>query len=80
MRVLKHNFMGIKLKNKEKIDVGSILIAFKDEPAFSIKKDDEFEVVLWYPYYGRTKLELKNTITKERVNIGIDWDCLQLKR
>jgi hypothetical protein len=71
--------MSIKLKNKEKIDIGSVLIAFKDEPAYSIKKGDEFEVVLWYPYYGRTKLELKNIITKERVNIGIDWDCLQLK-
>ena len=62
-----------------KIDVGSILIAFKDEPSYSIKKDDEFEVVNWYPYYGRTKLDLKNIITKEKVQIGIDWDCLQLK-
>ena len=71
--------MSIKLKNKEKIDIGSILIAFKNEPAYSISKGDEFEVVAWYSYYGRTKLELKNVTTKERVNIGIDWDCLQLK-
>ena len=71
--------MSIKLTNKEKIDIGSVLIAFKDEPAYSISKGDEFEVVTWYSYYGRTKLELKNVTTKERVNIGIDWDCLQLK-
>lgn len=71
--------MSIKLKNKEKIDVGSILIAFKNEPAYSINKGDEFEVVTWYSYHGRTKLDLKNIITKEKVQIGIDWDCLQLK-
>ena len=71
--------MSIKLTNKEKIDVGSILIAFKNEPAYSITKGDEFEVITWYPYYGRTKLDLKNIITKEKVQIGIDWDCLQLK-
>ena len=71
--------MSIKFKNKEKIDVGSILIAFKDEPSYCIKKGDEFEVILWYPYYGRTKLDLKNIVTKEKVQIGIDWDCLQLK-
>jgi len=71
--------MSIKLKNKEKIDVGSILIAFKNEPSYSINKGDEFEVVTWYSYYGRTKLDLKNIITKEKVQIGIDWDCLQLK-
>lgn len=71
--------MSVKLKNKEKIDIGSILIAFKHEPAYRIKKGDEFEVVLWYPYYGRIKLDLKNILTKEKVQIGIDWDCLQLK-
>ena len=71
--------MSVKLKNKEKIDIGSILIAFKDEHAYRIKKGDEFEVVLWYPYYGRIKLDLKKILTKEKVQIGIDWDCLQLK-
>ena len=71
--------MSIKLKNKEKIDVGSVLIAFKDEPAYSIKKGDEFEVITWYSFYGRTKLDLKNIKTNLKVQIGIDWDCLQLK-
>jgi hypothetical protein len=72
--------MAIRLKNKEKIEQGNLLIAFKNEPAYRIKEGDEFEVILWYPYYGRTKLQLKNIETGDRVVIGKDWDCLALKK
>jgi hypothetical protein len=72
--------MAIRLKNKEKIAQGDVLIAFKNETAYRIKEGDEFELILWYPYYGRTKLQLKNIETGDRVVIGTDWDCLALKK
>ena len=71
---------AIRLKNKQKIDVGSIITAHRDEPAYGIKKHDQFEVILWYPYYGRTKLSLSNIATGMPLAIGLDWDVFELKQ
>lgn len=72
--------MAIKLKNKQKIDQNSIIVAFRDEPGYRIKKGDEFKVVLWYPYYGITKLSLENIATGMPLAIGLDWDVFELKQ